>query len=153
MHRYARLFDAEIKKAGAQTVFYLTWARQGNEQAQAALTAAYASIAEELGAKLAPVGLVWQRVRRENPGLKIYSEDGRHPSPAGSYLAACVFYVTFYGKSLAGLSRSLFSTQFGTPSEGPRIAAGVLSTSEAEVIQQTAWLLARPGAGLSLQQE
>ena len=24
MHRYARLFDAEIKKAGAKTVFYLT---------------------------------------------------------------------------------------------------------------------------------
>ena len=28
MHEYARLLDAEIKKQGAKTVFYLTWARQ-----------------------------------------------------------------------------------------------------------------------------
>jgi hypothetical protein len=151
MHRYARLFDAEIKRAGARTVFYLTWARQGNEQAQAALTESYVSIAKELGAKLAPVGLVWQQVRRENPGLKLYSEDGRHPDPAGSYLAACVFYVTFYGESPAGLSRDLYSTRFGTPDEGPRIAAGVLSPADAGVIQRAAWQLARPGAGVSFQ--
>lgn len=151
MLRYARAFDAEIKKAGAQTVFYLTWARQGNEQAQAALTEAYASVAKELGAKLAPVGPVWQQVSRENPRLKLYSDDGRHPDPAGTYLAACVFYVTFYGKSPAGLSRDLYSTRFGTAEEGPRIAAGVLSEVDAEVIQRAAWELARPGAGPSLQ--
>jgi hypothetical protein len=28
MHEHARILDAEIKKQGAQTVFYLTWARQ-----------------------------------------------------------------------------------------------------------------------------
>lgn len=28
MHEYARLLDAEIKRRGAKTVFYLTWARQ-----------------------------------------------------------------------------------------------------------------------------
>ena len=145
MHRYARLFDAEIKRAGAQTVFYLTWAREGREQLQGTRTEAYMSIARELGAKVAPVGLVWQQVRQENPGLKLYSQDGVHPSPAGSYLAACVFYVTFYGKSPAGLSRRLYSTQFGTAEEGPRIAAGVLSASEAEAIQRAAWQLARPG--------
>jgi len=28
MHEYARLLDAEVKKQGAKTIFYLTWARQ-----------------------------------------------------------------------------------------------------------------------------
>ena len=28
MHKYARLLDAEIRRKGAKTVFYLTWARQ-----------------------------------------------------------------------------------------------------------------------------
>ncbi len=143
MRRYARLFDAEIKRAGAQTVFYLTWARQGQEQVQVTRTEAYVSIAKELGAKVAPVGLVWQQVRRENPELKLYSQDGVHPSPVGSYLAACVFYVTFYGKSPAGLSRHLFSTRFGTAEDGARVAAGSLGQSEAGIIQQAAWLLTR----------
>lgn len=145
MHRYARLFDAEVKRAGAQTVFYLTWARLGQEQLQGARSEAYLSIAKELGAMVAPVGIVWQQVRRESPGIKLYSEDGVHPSPAGTYLAACVFYVTFYGKSPVGLSRQLSSTRFGTAEEGPRVAAGSLSPSEAEIIQRTAWRLTRPG--------
>lgn len=145
MYRYARLFDAEVKRAGAQTVFYLTWARLGQEQLQGTRSEAYLSIARELGARVAPIGTVWQQVRRESPGIKLYSEDGAHPSPAGTYLAACVFYVTFYGKSPEGLSRQLFSTRFGTAEEGPRIAAGSLSPSEAEIIQQTAWRLTRPG--------
>ena len=143
MHRYARLFDVEVKRAGAQTVFYLTWARLGLEQVQVARAEAYMSIARELGAKVAPVGFVWQQVRRENPGLRLYSQDGVHPSPAGTYLAACVFYVTFYGKSPAGLSRRLFSTRFGTAEEGPRVAAGLLSPSEADIIQRAAWQLTR----------
>jgi hypothetical protein len=28
MHEYARILDAEVKRQGAKTVFYLTWARQ-----------------------------------------------------------------------------------------------------------------------------
>ncbi len=34
MHRYAQVLDEEIKKQGAKTVFYLTWARQNIPQMQ-----------------------------------------------------------------------------------------------------------------------
>jgi hypothetical protein len=34
MHKYARVLDAEIKRQGAKTVFYLTWARQNIPQMQ-----------------------------------------------------------------------------------------------------------------------
>jgi hypothetical protein len=41
-HKYARLFAREIKRAGAKTVFYLTWARKGaSERDQTALNYAY----------------------------------------------------------------------------------------------------------------
>jgi hypothetical protein len=35
MQKYARVLDAEVKKQGAKTVFYLTWARQNIPQMQA----------------------------------------------------------------------------------------------------------------------
>ena len=34
MHKYAQVLDEEIKKQGAKTVFYLTWARQNIPQMQ-----------------------------------------------------------------------------------------------------------------------
>ncbi len=65
MHQYARLFDAEIKRAHAQTVFYLTWARQNQPETQQALTDAYLKIARELGDNVAPVGISWQKFRQQ----------------------------------------------------------------------------------------
>ncbi len=104
-HTYARQFDAEIKKAGARTVFFLTWARQDSPHEQALLTNAYVSISEELKAALAPVGVAWQMALKENPNLVLHHSDGSHPGAAGSYLAACVFYAVLFSSSPEGLSR------------------------------------------------
>lgn len=95
MYKYIRLFDKEIKRNGAKTVLWLTWARQDHPEAQRVLDAAFGAIAEEIGALVAPVGPAWQAARRSVPDLALYDDDGSHPSPLGSYLAACVFYITF----------------------------------------------------------
>jgi hypothetical protein len=68
-HDYARRFDAEIKRAGATTVFFLTWARRDRPETQAAITRAYTMIAAELGARVAPVGVAWERALSSNPAL------------------------------------------------------------------------------------
>lgn len=93
----ARLFDAEIKKSGARTVFYLTWARKTRPEMQARLNDAYVRIARELNALLVPAGPAWQRARQQHPGIELYVEDGSHPSSAGTFLAAAVFYATLFG--------------------------------------------------------
>ena len=98
MARYARLFDAEIKKSGARTILFLTWAREGKREMQQALDTAYTSLARELGALLAPVGPAWQRVLTESPRLRLHQQDGSHPTSLGTYVAACVFYAVIYGK-------------------------------------------------------
>ncbi len=97
MWYYARLFDAEIRKAGGRTVFYMTWARSWWPESQAALTNAYQGIARELGADVAPVGLAWEDTLRLRPDITLFVEDGSHPSPRGSYLAACVMLAVLGG--------------------------------------------------------
>lgn len=139
MYEYARLFDAEIKRVNARTVFYLTWARQNRPQTQQILTDSYTRIARELKAEVAPVGLAWQKVQEENPKLNLYYLDQSHPSPIGSYVAACVFYAKFYQKSPVGLSNRIYSTQFGTPQEGNRIRLESLRKRDAARIQRLAW--------------
>ena len=58
----------------------------------------YLEMADVLDAYCAPVGEAWRRVHAECPSLQLYNSDGSHPSPAGSYLAACVFYAIFFGE-------------------------------------------------------
>jgi len=104
-HQYARLFDKEITRSGAKTIFFLTWARKdAPPREQAALTHAYMKIARELKAIVAPVGIAWQEARKGESELSLYLEDGSHPSSSGSYLAACIFYSLLYEKSPLGLS-------------------------------------------------
>jgi hypothetical protein len=105
---HSRLLDQEIKKLGAKTVFYMTWALKSQPQSQAELTEAYGHVAAELSAKLAPVGLAWERAHQSDPELNLYHPDGRHANPIGAYLTACVFYALLLESSPEGLPGKIF---------------------------------------------
>jgi hypothetical protein len=101
---YARKLNGEIKKSGAHTVFFMTWAHRDKPQMLAGVVQAYSTIAAELDAAMAPVGLAWQRALQERPSLALHTSDHSHPLPTGTYLTACVFYATLTGRSPLGLS-------------------------------------------------
>lgn len=127
LHKYARLFDAEIKKAQAKTIFYLTWARQNQPENQAKLNDAYLSIAKELGALVAPAGMAWQAAFKEDAKLELHTQDQSHPNPTGSYLTACVLYAVVFAKSPEGLSGKVQ----GKPIDP---ATGQLSNTKSELV-------------------
>ncbi len=137
--KYARLLDGEIRKSGAQTVFYLTWARQHLPETQQALTDAYMSIADELGAMVSPVGIAWALAIQGRPTLALHHEDQSHPSPSGTYVAACVFYATLLGRSPEGLPALRLSTRFGQSREGAASDISALSAADANLLQRAAW--------------
>ncbi len=103
MHESVRLFDQIIRAAGARTALYLTWARKHTPEAQELINDAYLSIARELGATVVPVGLAWQKLLKTKDHPMLYDKDGSHPSPAGSYLAACVFLGVLFRQSPVGI--------------------------------------------------
>jgi len=94
-------------------VFYMTWGRQNGDAQNCAnfpfmctyngmqqgLTSNYIALAEGNDGYAAPVGAAWKVVRDTHPLINLYDADGSHPSPAGTYLAACVFYCTLYQES------------------------------------------------------
>lgn len=109
MHEYARKFDAEIKKSGAQTVFFMTWGRQHLPEMIEDVAKAYNDIGMELKATVAPVGRAWQRSIQERPDLRLHLTDNVHPHTHGVYLSACVFYTVLTGKPPLGLSNGGFT--------------------------------------------
>lgn len=105
-HDNVRLFNAEIVRSGAKTVLYLTWSRQQAPQTQESINRAVEDIASEIDARVVPVGPAWHAAVAEDPDLRLYAEDGSHPTAAGSYLAACVFHVSLLGEPPRGFSVS-----------------------------------------------
>jgi hypothetical protein len=102
MHENVRLFDEVIRSAGGKTALYLTWARRHAPETQQAITDAYTAIGEETGAVVVPVGIAWQRLLRAPGRPELHDRDGSHPTPAGSYLAACVFFAALFNASPVG---------------------------------------------------
>lgn len=100
--------------AGTRVVFYMGMAHREGDQfhkktlpavgsytgMQARTNATYRRMAKTSNAMLAPVGEVWARMRADHPGIELYVDE-RHPSVAGTYLAACVFFTTLFSQSCA----------------------------------------------------
>jgi hypothetical protein len=123
----ARKLDAEIKQAGARTVFFMVWGNEkwGSNPSTEEQARVYGSIAAELGALVAPVGLAWQRSLRERPTLAMEPELSGPTAVTlhGTYLAACVFYAILLGQNIGGLPYS---------PEG-------IADEEREFLQRIAW--------------
>jgi hypothetical protein len=104
---HARRLDEVIRRQGAKTVFYMTWANKSRPRTQKIIADAYGQIATELGADLAPVGLAWEKAQALDVALNLHHIDDRHANPSGAYLTACVFYAVFFNVSPEGLPATL----------------------------------------------
>jgi len=140
-HESARMIDAEVKKLGAKPIFYMTWARKDSPEKQPLLTDAYQRIGKELNDTVVPVGMAWEAALKARPDFTLHVADKSHPNPAGSYLAACVFYATLYGQSPEGLSSRIIGTIIDhtgkvSDTQGELIN---LNKEDAAFLQKIAW--------------
>jgi hypothetical protein len=133
--QYARLLDAQIKRAGAKTVLFMTWAKASEPGNQTPLAEAYEGLGRELGAEVVAVGRAFAQSQAARPELKLYDPDGKHPARVGSYLTACCFYGFFYRQSPVGLSRAIFDP-------GPKGAA--INEPDARYLQELAYRIVGP---------
>jgi hypothetical protein len=90
---------ATIREHGAGPVLFMTWAYKDRPEMTGELAAAYTRAGNENGALVIPAGLAFARAADRYPDVELYQEDKRHPSAAGTYLAACTTYATLFGRS------------------------------------------------------
>jgi hypothetical protein len=71
---------------------------------------------------VSPVGVAFHEINKNHPEINLYTKDLRHPSPAGTYLAASVLFASIFKKTPEGNSY-----KFG------------LEKGEAKILQKVAW--------------
>ena len=106
----ARLIAQRVNKA--KIILYSTWARKNHPEFQPHLDYGYMLASREINAAIAPaaiapVGRAWAAVREQPSAPELFVADGSHPSPAGSYLSACVLMRTIFAHPCTGLPTTL----------------------------------------------
>lgn len=93
---YARRFAAAARAAGARPALYMVWPSTSRASDFAGVSASYAEAARAVKGALLPVGDAWRTILREHRDIALYSDDGLHPTRAGSYVAALIIYRELY---------------------------------------------------------
>jgi hypothetical protein len=119
---YARKHSDTVRKHGAKPVWFMSWAYADKPEMTAELAEAYTQAGNDNDAFVIPAGLAFARALRQRPDLVLYAPDKRHPSVAGTYLAATTVYAALFKRSPAGLPYT----------------AG-LDAQSAALLQATAW--------------
>ncbi len=114
-------WDTSIKFAGSHTVLYETWARKPGSDwyntekypdldlgdptvMQEKVDQAYKRFSTEIGSLLVPAGDYWAKCRDRPDIPDLYMPDATHPSVAGTYLTALVFYAALTGNKIEDVS-------------------------------------------------
>lgn len=121
-HEYAKKDSDIVRKHGAIPVFFMSWAYADHPEMTEQLAEAYTNEGNANQALVIPAGLAFARAHEQRPALVLNVEDKRHPTMAGTYLAACTVYASLFGKSPVGLNYTA-----GLPAE------------EAAFLQTVAW--------------
>lgn len=107
-----RMLAAQVREVGAIPILFLTPAHLDGwpaeemdyESMQAEINISYWGLAGELDAPVAPAGIAWYTAHGQKPEEALWQADNSHPTRAGTYLTACVFYATIFHESPIGLT-------------------------------------------------
>jgi hypothetical protein len=103
-HDTVRKHALTLAKTGVRPVLFMSWAYKDRPEMTALLAEQYTRAANANDAIVIPAGLAFAKSIAKRPDLDLYIADKRHPSLAGTYLAASTVYATLYRKSPVGLS-------------------------------------------------
>ena len=101
---YAKRHSETVRSYGAQPVLFASWAYQDMPEMTEQLLAEYVKAGKANNAQVIPAGLAFANSIKARPELNLYIADKRHPSLAGTYLAACVVMASLFKQNPIGSS-------------------------------------------------
>ena len=101
-HEYAKKQSDIIRKHRATPIFLMTWGYKDKPEMTGQLAEAYTVAGNSNDALVVPAGLAFAKAMAKRPDVELHKPDKRHPSLAGTYLAAATVYAAIYKKAPVG---------------------------------------------------
>jgi len=108
-------WNQAVRQIGAKPVLYETWAdkagsptytdkdsyffRQSSDRVQENIDAQSSALAGHFDMSLVPAGRYWAYAEKQSKAPELFAADYHHPSVAGSFLTALIFYRFFTGNA------------------------------------------------------
>ena len=125
-----------VKANNGAPYIYATWMYKGisnnNYDVVDPIQDALQPVADKTGAVMVPIDQAFRTLQKKHPNIPIFMSDNKHPSPVGTYLAACVYFRIFTGESPLGLSRRYERKD----ENGKKIFLGMVEKSSAKKCQE-----------------
>jgi hypothetical protein len=106
---WTKMFDPYIKAAGGQTALFMVWPSSDRLAFFDDVRLSYQQAAQSVGGVFMPAGEAWLAAWASDSTLALYSSDGYHPTPMGTYLAALVIYERVTGHDARQLPARAFA--------------------------------------------
>jgi hypothetical protein len=109
-YEYAKKHSETLRKHGSEPILFMSWAYSDVPAMTEQLAAEYIKAGQQNNALVVPAGYAFANSVSKRPDVSLIIADKRHPSLAGTYLAACTVLASVYkinpigSKYLAGLS-------------------------------------------------
>lgn len=95
-HEFAARHSATARSFGTQPVLFMSWAYDDKPEMTETLAAEYVKAGQVNNALVVPAGLAFAASKARRPDIVLTVADKRHPTVAGTYLAACTVAASLY---------------------------------------------------------
>jgi hypothetical protein len=93
---YSKKHSDTARSMGVEPMFLMTWAYSDKPEMTKGLADAYTEAGRQNNAHVIPAGLAFAASIAKRPDINLYVPDKRHPSLAGSYLAAATMVASVW---------------------------------------------------------
>ena len=100
--KYVTKYSEIIRAKDAEPMLFMSWPYGNRPKMIDSLRKVFTSTANKNNLLLIPAGEAFFKFSQAHPDINLYTDDYRHPSKEGTYLAAAVVFATLYGKATAG---------------------------------------------------
>lgn len=95
-YEYAKKHSDTVRKHGSEPILFMSWAYSDKPEMTEPLAAEYIKAGKLNNALVVPAGYSFANSVSKRPDISLIVADKRHPSLAGTYLAACTVLASVY---------------------------------------------------------
>lgn len=93
---YAKKHSETLRKHGSEPILFMSWAYSDLPEMTEQLAVEYIKAGQQNNALVVPAGYAFANSVAKRPELSLIIADKRHPTLAGTYLAACTVLASVY---------------------------------------------------------
>ena len=122
-YKYVKKHSETIRSKGIEPILFMSWPYKNKPEMQQKLEEEFFKESKLNNLRMIPAGQAFLYINQNFPNINLYTEDLRHPSKEGTYLAALMIFSSLSNKSPIGNTYVMG-----------------LEQDVAEILQKVAWI-------------